>query len=64
MISKFSDEAPRAREVEMRFKTLGILLVVLVASIMALALPAHFSPRAGGDVGVLKVTIHEWDVPT
>ena len=48
----------------MRFKTLGILLVVLVGSIMALALPAHFAPRAGGDIGVLKVTIHEWDVPT
>jgi virginiamycin B lyase len=48
----------------MRIRTWGVLAVVLVASIMVLALPAHFAPRPDNEVGALKVNIREWAVPT
>src|ERR1700760_2113728 len=52
------------QEVPMRIRTAAIAGVMLAAIFMALALPAHFAPKPGGDVAELKVTIHEWAIPT
>ena len=47
----------------MKNRTLLIIGLVLVATLMAMALPSPFSPRNPGDVAELKVTIREWAVP-
>jgi virginiamycin B lyase len=48
----------------MRMRCLAVVSVALVGICMALALPAHVAPQPGNDVSELKVTIHEWPVPT
>jgi virginiamycin B lyase len=48
----------------MSFKSLGILGIILVGVLVALASPRHHPPMQPGDVADLKVTIHEWAVPT
>jgi virginiamycin B lyase len=48
----------------MTTRTLAIIGLVLVGTLVALALPAHFVPRQPADVSELQVTIREWPVPT
>lgn len=48
----------------MSFKSLGILGLILVGVLVALASPRHRPPTQPGDVTELRVTIHEWAVPT
>ena len=48
----------------MKNRTLGIMALVFVGVIMALASPRHRPPGQPGDVAELKVTIREWAVPT
>jgi len=48
----------------MTTRTLAIIGIVLLGTLVALALPAHYSSRTAATVGELKVTIREWPVPT
>ena len=48
----------------MSLRTLGILGIIMVAVLVAMASPRHHPPARPGDVTALKVTIHEWAVPT
>jgi virginiamycin B lyase len=52
------------REMDMKTLTLGILGLLLVGVLMALASPKHRPPAQPGDVAELKVKIREWSVPT
>jgi virginiamycin B lyase len=48
----------------MKNRSLAIGALVLLGVLMALASPRHRAPGQPGDVTELKVTIHEWSVPT
>jgi len=48
----------------MKNRTLGIAALILVCVFIALASPSHHPPAQPRDVAELKVTIHEWAVPT
>jgi virginiamycin B lyase len=48
----------------MSFRTVGIVGIIMVAVLVALASPRHHPPAQPGDVTALNVKIHEWDVPT
>jgi virginiamycin B lyase len=48
----------------MKRRTLSIVALVFLGVLVALAAPKHHAPAQPGDVTELKVTIHEWAVPT
>lgn len=48
----------------MSLRTLGILGIILVGVLVALASPRHRPPAQPGDVTTLNVTIKEWAVPS
>jgi virginiamycin B lyase len=48
----------------MSLRTLGVLGIIMIGVLVALASPRHHAPTMPGDVAELKVTIREWAVPT
>lgn len=48
----------------MKLRNFAVIGVVMVGVLVALASPRHHAPAQPGDVTDLKVTIHEWAVPT
>ena len=48
----------------MKYRTLGVVGIVIVGAILAVASTRHRPPSQPGDVAELKVTIREWAVPT
>jgi len=45
-------------------RTLSVLAIIAIGVLLAAAAPRHWLPAFSGPVADLKVTIHEWPVPT
>jgi len=48
----------------MKFRTLGVVGIVIVGALLAVASTRHRPPSQPGDIAELRVTIREWAVPT